>query len=153
MESEFEENYGGYFDRCDSSFPEFTTPPTLFTPGWDREFRLYSDASGYQLAGILWQRDGNGEERVISYANRTMQAEERKWGVSEQKMAALIFATGTSEPSENSAQDKTAANDETAVQDKTSAQDEVPESPEDATLTPPLFLTSDSDMAPTLNHQ
>ena len=50
--------------------------PILAHPDWDKEFKLYTDASDTGLGAILTQNDENKKKRVIAYEARTLNQNE-----------------------------------------------------------------------------
>jgi len=79
---------------CEEAFQllksKLTSSPILAYPQYDREFFLYTDASGSSISYILGQKDDKGKEVVISYGGRGLRDSERRWGITEQEGLALI---------------------------------------------------------------
>ena len=63
-------------DACKEAFDTLKTKmieePILQQPKQDREYLLFTDASGYAIGAILAQRDEEGREYVCAYASRTL---------------------------------------------------------------------------------
>lgn len=82
-------------EECQRAFDQLkktlSSPPLLGYPQYDKPFRLYTDASSFSIGAILCQMQ-NGEERIISYAGRTLSASERNYGISELECLALVYA-------------------------------------------------------------
>ena len=66
--------------------------PVLAFPILDRQFVLQTDASDVGLGAILTQIDGNGNERVVSYASRTLSDCEKDYSATETELLAVVFA-------------------------------------------------------------
>ena len=64
----------------------------LAYPDYDRPFKLYTDASGYAVGGVLSQDDKEGRERVICYIGRSLTAQEKNYGISEKECLALVYS-------------------------------------------------------------
>ena len=65
--------------------------PVLAFPVLDRQFVLQTDASDVGLGAILTQIDGKGNERVVSYASRTLSDSEKNYSATEE-LLAVVFA-------------------------------------------------------------
>ena len=66
--------------------------PVLAFPILNRQFVLQTDASDVGLGAILTQIDGNGNERVVSYASRTLSDCEKNYSATEKELLAVVFA-------------------------------------------------------------
>ena len=71
--------------------------PVLAYPQYDKHFRLYTDASAFSVGAVLAQVQ-DGVERVISYVGRSLNKCERKYGITEKELLALIFAVKRLDP-------------------------------------------------------
>ena len=81
--------------KCREAFQtlksKLTSSPILAFPVFnDREFILYTDASGSSISYILGQKNDKGKEVVISYGGRALRDSERRWGITELEGLALI---------------------------------------------------------------
>jgi len=63
----------------------------LHFPDWTQPFEIHCDASKQAIAGILSQQV-EGKERVIMYASRTLNPNEKKYQTYEQECLALVWA-------------------------------------------------------------
>ena len=66
--------------------------PILQQPDFNREFILYTDASGLAVGAILSQKDDEGNEYVCHYASRTLKGPECHYGISEKECLAVLWA-------------------------------------------------------------
>ena len=77
---------------CQDSFEllksALSSSPVLIYPSLNKNFVLYTDASGVGVGAIL-EQDGN----VISYASRTLTKSERNYSVIERECLALVYGT------------------------------------------------------------
>lgn len=78
--------------RCQNSFDKIkdsltTEPVMLFHPDTRKPFEISADASSYALGAVLEQ-----QEKVISYASRTLTPTERRYPVSDLEQLAVVFA-------------------------------------------------------------
>ena len=67
--------------------------PVLAYPNFDQPFILQTDASNIGLGAVLAQFDNHGQERVVSYASRTLTAREQNYTAMEKEALAVVFAT------------------------------------------------------------
>lgn len=63
----------------------------LAYPRTDRPYKLYTDASGYCVGGVLTQADDTGMERVIQYVSHQLNDQQKKWAVIEREAYAIIY--------------------------------------------------------------
>lgn len=81
-------------DNANKSFEELKkrliTAPVLASPDFDKPFVLQCDASNYALGCILTQGEGDNE-RVISYASRTLTKPERNYTITELELLSIVF--------------------------------------------------------------
>ena len=66
--------------------------PVLAFPAFDRGFLLDTDASGVGLGAVLAQKQVDGSIRPVAYASRTLQAHERRYGVTEMEALGVVWA-------------------------------------------------------------
>ena len=81
---------------CQSAFDEvkrsLVSAPLLQPPDWEKEFFLWTDASLLGLGTVLEQEITEGKRAPIAYASRVTTAAEKKYGVTELEVAALVYA-------------------------------------------------------------
>lgn len=81
--------------ECEDSFncikERLVSAPILNCPNFDFPFIVQTDASGYGIGAVLTQRI-NENERVISYASRTLNKAERNYTTTERELLAVLFA-------------------------------------------------------------
>ena len=68
-----------------------TEPIMLHYPDWDKPFEIHCDASKQAIAAILNQHIDD-KERVVMYASRTLNPNEKKYHTYEQECLALVWA-------------------------------------------------------------
>ena len=71
---------------------KLTSSPVLMFPRLDEAFYLATDASGTGLGAVLFQKGEKGEERVVAYASRALNAAERGYSVIEREALGLVWA-------------------------------------------------------------
>lgn len=67
------------------------TAPVLIFPNFNERFKLQTDASGFGIGAVLTQTV-DGEEKVVSFASRTLTDAEKGWTVTERECLAVIWA-------------------------------------------------------------
>ena len=82
-------------DACKSALESLITdisaPPILSYPDFDKEFILHTDASGYGLGAILYQKQDE-KMCVIGYGSRTLNKSESKYHATKLEFLALKWA-------------------------------------------------------------
>jgi hypothetical protein len=80
--------------ECDKAFQDLKarliSSPILAMPADKGEYCLDTDASNLSIGAVLSQVQ-NGEERVIAYASRTLNAAERNYCVTRKELLAVVF--------------------------------------------------------------
>jgi hypothetical protein len=88
------ENKNVWSDACDEAFKLLkkllTTSPMLAQPDTDKRFKVYCDASGTGLRGVLMQ-----EGRVISYSSRQLRCHEEHYPTHDLELAVVVMALRT----------------------------------------------------------
>ena len=65
----------------------------LATPDYDKPFLLLTDASYYFLGAALVQIDDDGQARPIAYASTSLQAAEKRYGITDLEGLAVVWST------------------------------------------------------------
>ena len=80
-------------ERCEEAFLNLKgkccNPPILAYADYNKPFKLHTDASGLGLGAILYQTLGDGTDRVIAYASRTLSRSERNYPTYKLEFLAL----------------------------------------------------------------
>ena len=81
-------------DECQKSFEilkgKLLEHPIVGYPQYDQPFILYTDSSGYSLAGVLCQKQGE-IERIIACAGRNMLPAETRYSTFEKEALAIFY--------------------------------------------------------------
>jgi transposase InsO family protein len=90
-----------WLDIHDKAFGDLktrlVTAPVLAFPDFRKQFRLDTDASGVGVGAILTQVI-DGRERVIAYASRTLNKQEKHYPITEKECLALVFGVKVFRP-------------------------------------------------------
>ena len=82
--------------ECQDAFEELKEKlinhPILGIVDFTKEFKLYTDASGYALGAILAQIGKDDKEHVLQYASRLLKGAEINYGITEKECLAVIWA-------------------------------------------------------------
>ena len=65
--------------------------PILRPPDFEKEFFIYTDASGFAIGVILTQKDTGIKEFVILYSSRLMKGAEIHYGTTKKECLAIVF--------------------------------------------------------------
>ena len=83
-------------EDCQKAFDELkklcTSAPVLVYANYKKEFQLHTDVSELGLGGVLYQKDDQGNQRVIAYASRSLTQTERNYPVHKLEFLALKWA-------------------------------------------------------------
>ena len=66
-----------------------TSTPVLVYANYKREFQLHTDVSELGLGGVLYQKDDQGNQRVIAYASQSLTQTERNYPAHKLEFLAL----------------------------------------------------------------
>ena len=81
---------------CQKAFDELkklcTSAPVLAYANYKKEFQLHTDASELGLGGVLYQKDDQGNQRVIAYASWSLTQTERNYPAHKLEFLALKWA-------------------------------------------------------------
>ncbi len=65
--------------------------PILRQPDPEKQFLLFTDASGFALGAILSQVDENNNEYVCAYASRKLKGAEVHYGITEKEALGVVW--------------------------------------------------------------
>ena len=66
--------------------------PVLTAPNFDKQFKLYVDASKVNAGAVLLQEDDQGIDHSISYFFKTFDGSQRRYSTIEKETLALLLA-------------------------------------------------------------
>ena len=69
-----------------------TNSPVLAHPNFDKEFHLFTDASGVGIGAVLSQINENNKEVVISYWSKTLKDAEQRYPNTDRECLAVVLA-------------------------------------------------------------
>ena len=69
-----------------------TSTAVLEFSEYNKPFKMHTDASSFGLVAVLYKTQGDGPDRVINYANRTLSKSKRKYSTSKLEFLALKVA-------------------------------------------------------------
>lgn len=70
---------------------ELSRPLQLHRPDFQQRFFLQTDASGLDIAAVLYQED-NGNRRVVTYISAKLNKTQQKYRVNDQECLAIVWA-------------------------------------------------------------
>ena len=83
-------------ENCENAFQtikeQLMSSPVLAFPEPNGDYILYTDASDVGVGAVLVQEDGEGEERVISYASKAFSGSEKNWTTTKKEAYAVVWA-------------------------------------------------------------
>ena len=81
---------------CQESFNKLkgilVSSDVMSFPDFSKRFLLTCDASNHGIGAALSQKDDKGEERVIAYASRSLQSNEKSYSVTEKEALGVIWS-------------------------------------------------------------
>ena len=87
--------------ECEQAFQtlkaKLVAPPLLGFPDFNKDFRVYTDASDYAVGSVLCQNQ-DGVERIIAYSGRAMNRHEVRMGITEKEALGVIAAVKAFDP-------------------------------------------------------
>ncbi len=69
-----------------------TTAPTLAHSDFQKDFHLYTDASGVGLGAALMQLDSRNRLQPLAYASRTLNQAEQNYSTTHKEALAVVWA-------------------------------------------------------------
>ena len=66
--------------------------PFLTAPNFDKQFKLYVDASDVSAGAVLQQEDDQGIDHSVSYFSRKFEATQRRYSTIKKEILALLLA-------------------------------------------------------------
>ena len=82
--------------KCQDAFEAIKSvlwsEPILMVPDFDKQFKLYVDASDIGLGAVLLQEDVNGQDYPICYFSRKFSCHQRYYCTSEKEALSLILS-------------------------------------------------------------
>ena len=67
-------------------------------PQINQPYKLYTDACGYAIGGILVQEDENGIERVIQYVSHQLSGSQLRWATIEKEAYSVVYCINKLRP-------------------------------------------------------
>lgn len=86
--TEREQNAFDLLKKC------LTEAPVLVCPDFNQKFEIHVDASLIGVGAVLIQRK-NRKERVVAYASKTLNRQQRNWSTTERELYAIVFGIET----------------------------------------------------------
>ena len=77
-------------DALEQLIQAVTSEPILYQPDWSKQFKLEVDASLFAIGAVLFQRDGEGWRRPISYFSQALNPAERNYDIWDREFLAVI---------------------------------------------------------------
>ncbi|GMF25495.1 unnamed protein product [Phytophthora lilii] len=88
---EWTNNLRGHFNSLKD---KFSSTPVLAIPNFDQPFHLPTDASDFAVEGVLFQEEGEGDDKVerpIAFGGRKYKAAEKNDSIREKELLAILF--------------------------------------------------------------
>lgn len=81
-------------EECQEAFERLkkalTTKPVLVIARTDKPYKIYCDASGFAIGGILTQDGDDREEHVVEYFSKSLKGAEVHHGITEKECLAVL---------------------------------------------------------------
>ena len=81
-------------EECKEAFEKLkdvlANRPILAIARMDKPFKIYCDASGFAIGGILAQDDDDGKEHVVEYFSRCLKGAEVHYAITEKECLAVV---------------------------------------------------------------